>query len=68
MSIGALLAAGEIRAWHAVLALELLPALGLGLWLSRSIARFLDARWLRPAVLAFALLAGVVIAVRGVLG
>jgi len=68
MSIGALLAAGEVRAWHGILALELLPALVLGVWLSGPISRFLDARWLRPAVLAFAGMAGVVIVARGLLG
>lgn len=68
MSLVALLLAGRVHAWHPVLALELLPALALGLWASRRIARFLDARWLRPAVLAFAAAAGAVIAARGLLG
>ena len=67
-SVSALLAAGKVHGWHLVLAVELLPALLLGLWASGRVARFLDARWLRPAVLVFAAVAGVTIAIRGLAG
>jgi uncharacterized membrane protein YfcA len=68
LSIGALAVAGEVHAWHVGLAARLTPALLLGLWAARPLARFLDRGWLRPAVLGFALLAGVTIALRGLLG
>ena len=44
-----------------------LPALVAGLALGSLATRRIDGPWLRPAVLAFAALAGVVIALRGVL-
>lgn len=65
MSLAALLLAGKVEAWHARLALELLPGLLLGLWVSGRVARYLDRRWLRPAVLVFAAGAGSLIVVRG---
>jgi len=43
------------------LALELLPGLLVGLWASQWVVKRLDERWLRPAVLVFAAVAGVVI-------
>jgi uncharacterized protein len=64
-SIGALLAVGELHAWQAVLALQLLPALVAGLAVARFTAPFLDGRWLRPAVLAFAAISGVAAVVKG---
>ena len=56
--------AGEVRGEQVVWALELLPAMALGLWVSRFTARRLDGRLLRPAVLAFAGLSGVAALVR----
>ena len=63
MSLIALILAGRVREEHAVLALQLLPGLFVGLWSSRYIARFLDERWLRPAILAFAAMAGIAVVV-----
>jgi hypothetical protein len=61
ISLAALALAGEVQRWHPVLALELIPALLLGLWLSRRVASVIDERWLRPAVLIFAGAAGLYI-------
>lgn len=68
LSLGALAMAGRVQAWHAVLALKLLPALAAGVAVSRLAARALDRRWLRPAVVAFAAAAGVAAIVRGLAG
>jgi len=65
IAVGALAAVGRVEGWHVWLALELVPALLLGLWLSFRLASVLDRGWLRPAVLAFAAVSGVVIVVRG---
>lgn len=65
ISLGALLAAGEVHLEEFVLALQLLPALLLGLVVGSAVTRRLDGPWLRPAVLAFAAAAGVVITFRG---
>ena len=59
---------GRVEGWHFLLALELLPALLLGLWASRWAIKFLDERWLRPSVLAFAALAGVVVVILSIQG
>ncbi len=67
LSLGALAAAGEVRGEQVVWALQLLPAMALGLWASRFTARRLDGRWLRPAVLGFAALAGVAALLRALL-
>ncbi len=61
MSLAGLWLAGKVEVRHAVLALELLPCLLVGLWASRWVVERLDERWLRPAVLAFATIAGVAI-------
>ena len=66
IAVGALAAVGRVEGWHVWLALEFVPALLLGLWLSFRLASVLDRGWLRPAVLAFAAVSGVVIVVRGV--
>ena len=58
---------GEVRGEQVVWALQLLPAMALGLWASRFTATRLDGRWLRPAVLAFAALAGVAALLRALL-
>lgn len=65
MSIVALGVAGEIRGWQLLLALALVPAVGLGLVASHFLHRRLDAHWLRPAVLAFAAVAGAAAVARG---
>lgn len=65
LAIGALAAVGRVERWHLWLALELVPALLLGLWLSFRLASVLDRGWLRPAVLGFAAISGVVIVIRG---
>jgi uncharacterized protein len=65
MSLAGLWLAGKVEARHVVLALELLPCLLAGLWASHWVVEHLDERWLRPAVLAFATVAGVVIVFLG---
>jgi uncharacterized protein len=65
MSLIGLGLAGKIEWRHLVLALELLPGLLVGLWASRLVVKRLDERWLRPAVLLFAAVAGVVIVLLG---
>ena len=65
MSLAGLWLAGKVEVRHAVLALELLPCLLVGLWASRWVVARLDERWLRPAVLAFATIAGAAIVFLG---
>jgi uncharacterized membrane protein YfcA len=65
MSLAGLWLAGKVEARHAVLALELLPCLLVGLWASRWVVERLDERWLRPVVLAFATIAGAAIVFLG---
>jgi uncharacterized membrane protein YfcA len=57
--------AGKVEGRHVVLALELLPGLLIGLWTSQWVTKHLEERWLRPTVLMFAALAGVVIILLG---
>ena len=68
VSLGGLFLAGRLALWHVWLSLWMVPALLGGLVLSRPLARYLDGRWLRPAVLVFAGAAGVLAIVRGVAG
>ena len=65
MSLAGLALAGRVQGWHFLLALQLLPGLLVGLWASRWVIKYLDERWLRPAVLMFAALAGLVVAFLG---
>jgi uncharacterized protein len=65
MSMVGLGLAGKVEGRHVVLALELLPGLLVGLWASQWVAKRLDERWLRPTVLMFAAVAGVVIILLG---
>jgi uncharacterized membrane protein YfcA len=65
MSLAGLALAGKVQGWHFLLALQLLPGLLLGLWASRWVVKSLDERWLRPAVLMFAAVAGLVVAFLG---
>lgn len=67
MSLVALAIAGKVHGWHALFALELLPGLLLGLLLSNLAAPFLDKRWLRPTVLAFAAVSAAVVIVEGLI-
>jgi len=68
ISLLALVPAGRVAAEHLILALVLLPALVLGLLvaarLTKAVAR---TPWLRPAVLLFAALSGVVAALQALL-
>lgn len=68
MSLIALAFAGRLDVNHLVLALQLLPGLAVGLWVGGRVSQRLDGRWLRPAVLAFAGAAGVLVVVQSVLG
>ena len=61
ISLVGLALAGKVEGWHFVLAFELLPGLLVGLWVSRWAVKALDERWLRPAVLTFAVAAGLVV-------
>jgi uncharacterized membrane protein YfcA len=65
MSLVGLGLAGKVEGRHVVLAFELLPGLFVGLWASQWVAKRLDERWLRPTVLMFAAVAGVVIILLG---
>lgn len=68
MSLAGLALAGQVEGRHAILALQLLPGMLVGLWASRWVVERLDERWLRPAVLAFAAVAGAVIVLLGFQG
>jgi uncharacterized protein len=65
MSLVGLGLAGKVEWRHFALALELLPGLLIGLWASKWVVKRLDERWLRPAVLIFAAVAGVIIILLG---
>ena len=64
LSLVALFGVGRVREWHALFALELLPALLLGLLVSSFAIPLLDGRWMRPALLVFAACAAGVTIVR----
>jgi uncharacterized protein len=65
ISIAGLAVGGEVHGWQVLLALALVPGIGVGLVAGRFLARRLDARWLRPAVLAVAAIAAVLAIVNG---
>ncbi|MBW2501127.1 MAG: sulfite exporter TauE/SafE family protein [Deltaproteobacteria bacterium] len=67
MSLGALLLAGQVARWQALLGVALMPAIGLGLWLSRFLHAWLDRGWLRPCLLIFAVCSGMTVLLRGLL-
>jgi uncharacterized membrane protein YfcA len=62
-SLGALLVAGRLHAWHFTLALILLPAEIIGLMASTRLIQGVDKGWLRPAVLAFAAVGGATVVI-----
>jgi uncharacterized membrane protein YfcA len=61
ISLVGLALAGKVEGWHFILALKLLPGLLVGLWASRWAVKALDEHWLRPAVLTFATVAGLLV-------
>jgi uncharacterized membrane protein YfcA len=61
ISLVGLALAGKVEGWHFILALKLLPGLLVGLWASRWAVKALDERWLRPTVLTFATVAGLLV-------
>ena len=60
--------AGELAGWQIALAIALTPGVALGLHLSRYLHAWLDAGWLRPAVLGLFALAGLGVLLRGAFG
>ncbi len=65
ISLGALALAGHVEMRHVTLAAQTLPGLALGLVIARRLHGVLERGWLRPAVLAFAAVSGIVAVVRG---
>lgn len=68
ISLSALALAGRVGPEHLLLAVELLPALLMGLWSARFVAGYLAGRWLRPAILFFAAVSGLAAMVLGLAG
>ena len=68
MTLAGLHVTGQTRLEQVVLALLLGIAVLVGLAISRRVARRLDARWLRPAVLTFAAVSGLYAVLRGLNG
>jgi len=60
--------AGQVMAWHVILALRLLPGLALGLLASRPLARLADRGGLRRAVLVFALVSSLAAIAQAITG
>jgi uncharacterized membrane protein YfcA len=67
MSLGALILAGHVEAWHWALGVALVPAIAFGLYASRFLHAWLDSGWIRPCVLSFAGLSGLGVLLRGLL-
>jgi uncharacterized membrane protein YfcA len=67
VSLIALWAVGRVEAEHWALAGVLLPGMGLGLLVARRVHLLLERGWLRPAVLAFAIVSGLAAIVKGLL-
>jgi uncharacterized membrane protein YfcA len=65
LSIVAYALTDKLRGRQALFALVLLPPLALGIWLSRHLHPFVDAGWLRPAVLILSATAGTIAIVHG---
>ncbi|MGH8930304.1 MAG: sulfite exporter TauE/SafE family protein [Egibacteraceae bacterium] len=68
ISLVALGLAGQVMAWHVILALRLLPGLALGLLASRPLARLADRAGLRRAVLIFAFVSSLAAIAQGITG
>jgi len=66
LALAGLVIADRLRWEHFLVAAALVPALATGLLVSRTIARFLDRRWLGPAVLTFAAASGLAALLRAV--
>lgn len=64
LGLVALAAVGRVHLWHLALALVLIPGMFVGLWAAVRLAGWLDRGWLRPIVLGFAGISGIVIVVR----
>lgn len=67
LSLAALGFAGEVSTFHWRMGALLVPPVLLGLFASRYLHAWLDAGWLRPAVLGFSALAGVGVVLRGLM-
>lgn len=65
MSLVAIGIGGKVEGGHALLALKLVPGLAAGVAASGWVARRLEERWLRAAVLAFAFASGAAAVARG---
>lgn len=65
ISLVALYLVDRVDADHVRMALALLPGIGVGLLAARRAHLLLDRTWLRPAVLTFAVISGVVAIVNG---
>jgi uncharacterized membrane protein YfcA len=65
LSLIALFLSGRVGAEHALLTLQLLPGILLGLFSTRWVAPMLDASWLRPAILVFAAASGLAAVILG---
>lgn len=65
MSLAALALTGRVDKGHLIFALEMIPAMLTGLLLSRYLKPWLDTRWLRPAVLCFAGITGLLAIAQG---
>ena len=60
-SIISLAVAGEVTASDVALACALIPLIVAGAWIGRRAHAWLDRAWLRPAVLVFAAISGVIV-------
>ena len=65
LSLIALIPAGRLRWEHFLLAILLLVPAAVGFAISTPLARFLEGRWFRPSLLAFAAAGGVMAVIRG---
>jgi uncharacterized membrane protein YfcA len=67
MSLAGYVATGTVTGGQALFAVTLAPFMVGGLWVSRHLHPFVDAGWLRPAVLALSAIAGAAAIARAVL-
>lgn len=59
-------AGGTISGDQALFALELMPVMAVGVWLSRHLHGHVDSGWLRPAMLTMSAIAGTAAIIRGI--